>query len=243
VAERIALPPQEIDLLQFQHGTKHLLFEGEVPAGSYEEARIVLADAEPVTLVLADGSAESVLVPEYHRVHGEDGGSGAADVRAVFGTLSLTFGEGTPEDVTMHIDLRKMLRPVDASLPAAWRDPQSDAHYWLAPENPTFRSATVGAVEAIGLLSSRLTVACLYEGGSPLVGVDATSSGCPNAAGSGLIANGTFRVDYLQPGPYAIRLYLTDSVYVSVPGLVNVTAGQTRILDLGSVLALLPLPL
>jgi hypothetical protein len=179
-----------------------------------------------------------VLVPSLAAA--QSGSVDTSDVKALCGSVTLPITETSDADVTMHVDLRRQLRAITDGLPLAWLIFQPDATHWLAPESATFLSDTVGALMGVGL-GALTRVACAYRVPEPptlnilgiplLTGAD-TNATCRNAAGSAVVQGITFRIDYLPPGRYGLRLFVGDLVYADVPGLFTITAGLLNVVDL-----------
>lgn len=238
----LAFTPKDIDLLQYRDGLKYNLFSGTVPIGSYQEVRIVLDMQDPATI--ASDQIEPLLVPGY--LAATRGEMVQNDRRILFGNLEFTVGTTTVTDVTMHVDLRKSIRPISDGLPLDWLIFGPDADYWLENSHPTFLSATVGSLRGLGIETLLAKAVCAYPSNvanpnfPSILGIPVLpppkngASECRDASGSSAInANNLgFYIGYLQPGNYVLRLYITDALYIDVPGLYNVTAGVERILDL-----------
>lgn len=208
-ALEIVLPPTEVDLMQFQEGAKYLLVDAAVETEGYDRVVVLLDDADPATVIFDDGQSFPVDVL-----------SGTGEV-ALFGAIEPKLPQTTgwqDADVTMHVDLRKQLTLVDGA-------------YELSPVSRTFPSAAVGAIRGFGLEGLIVKAACVYKS-TGLLPVGIQTSGCATSDGSATIRNGTFYVGYLLPDTYVLRLFLTDSLYIDVPGVVSVVAGSMTLIDL-----------
>lgn len=227
--QRIELSPSigAVDLLQYREGVKFPLYDGPVLEGAYTDVHVILDFSDPATLVQADNTSSSVLVPPLLDFLSPLVGSPESSP-ALAGKFALNIIETATADATLHIDLGRALLPISVGLPPDLLGLAYGHDFWLIPLADGFLSDTVGALKGIGL-GLLVKTACVYKNAVPAT---PETADCLHAAGRAVTKNSSFRIDYLHPGSYAIRLYLSQTLYLDVPALGTVTAGVLNILSM-----------
>jgi hypothetical protein len=257
VLERLPLAVGAIDLLLYRGGNKLLVFDDHVmAANALTKIRLVLDALEPATIAFADAPPSPVAIP-------------IAGDPALTQDVAIAIKGDVTTDMTLHIDLRKNLRDdgagghvllptmdafeshtrgalqaigIDATAAAVgcvYRELESNLRVSSLSDLPAAPTSSLETVLDPILDPVQGTVV------EPLAQVATLSlqsgdSRCWDAAGSSVIGSDGFRVDYLVPGRYRIRLFLTDTLYVELPMLADVTADVVSLVDLSEVGAMIP---
>lgn len=201
----ITLPQvKEIDLLAYRDGLKMTLLNSvTLPAGTYEELRVILHPGNPVTIEYADGSQEAPILssPEVF-----EGGEESNEI-ALYGVRTLTIQENELSEMLMHVDVRKQLRRGSELNPP--KIGEANQKKYLLPKQDLLSLQEVGGLKGLSL-NLLFKVACAYPQGA----TKDSQSTCFNAAGSAVLSEGKFYFPYLAPGIYELRVFLTDTTYV-----------------------------
>jgi hypothetical protein len=198
----VAVPmpqPVTIDLLGYQDGAAAALGTiPDLPVGTYQQTRLMLASDKPPTLVLADGSSETLEIPS-----GSETGLKIVTPFVVDGTR--------PVNLTIDFDLRKSVKRVGGNGP--------HSRYMMKPVLRLLDDDGTGTITGA---SATGKIACVYAAGS---GKDA-SDDCDGAVNSAKVKSGRFKVAFLPAGSYEVRIFDADGKSTDAAA-VSVAAGAT----------------
>ncbi len=171
----------EIDLLQLQNGATEMLASiDELPAGTYDQTRLVLAEEAPGRLIDNDGVEHALVIPS--------GAESGLKIQTAF-----TKVEDVPLSLTIDFDLRK-------SIKISGSGSGGKSKYQLRPVLRLADDSKSGSAEGEGENGS---VVCVYANGATMDSDDA----CENAITSTTVKNGQFKLAFLDPGTYDLRVF------------------------------------
>ncbi|HET9236286.1 MAG TPA: DUF4382 domain-containing protein [Oligoflexus sp.] len=188
----------EIDLLQLQNGATELLASIEdLPAGTYTQTRLILAEEAPGRLVDNEGVEHSLVIP-----------SGSESGLKLM--TSFTKVDGEPMAFTIDFDLRKSIKSAGNG---------SKSKYLLKPVLRMTDDRKSGSAAGEGENGS---VVCVYADGATKDSDDS----CENAITSTTVKNGQFKLAFLEPGTYDLRVFRNKTAVGDVDDVV-VKAGSS----------------
>jgi hypothetical protein len=188
----------EIDLLQLQNGTTELLASiEELPAGTYGQTRLVLAEEAPGRLIDNEGVEHSLVIPS--------GAESGLKIQTAF-----TKVDGVPLSMTIDFDLRKSIKSAGNG---------NKSKYLLKPVLRLADDSKSGSALGEGENGS---VVCVYADGATK---DADDS-CENAITSTTVKNGQFKLAFLDPGTYDLRVFRNQVVVGDVDDVVVKAKGN-----------------
>lgn len=175
----------EIDLLAYQEGKVLPLGSiADLPAGTYQQTRLVLAENKSSRLIDKNGEEHELKIPS-----GDESGLKIKN--------SFVVEKDKGVELTLDFDLRKSLK----------RPGGAKEKYSLKPVLRMVQNKLVGVITGE---SEKATVACLY---TPDQTFDATDD-CPNSIHSTPVRGGKFRLSFVEAGTYKIRLFLPTATFV-----------------------------
>jgi hypothetical protein len=227
---------QEINLLEYQNGKSiPLAAVDSLPAGTYQELRLILDNKAPSRALNAVGEDVGLRVPS--------GSESGIKIKGSF-VIGEALGGG---DYTVDFDLRKsIMRQSNGaesvategnSIANKGRSPKSPsgsplflegekADYMLKPVVRMVNNADIGAIE--GQSDEGENLICAYLVGSEEEEEDVLCSSAENTAS---VTEGRFKLAFLPPGDYLLRLYKAGELARTMQ--VTVTAGSiTQIIGL-----------
>jgi hypothetical protein len=182
----------EIDLLQLQNGATELLASIEdLPAGTYNQTRMVLAEEAPGRLIDNDGVEHPLVIP-----------SGSESGLKLM--TSFTKVDGEPMAFTIDFDLRKSIKVSGNG---------GKSKYILKPVLRMTDDSKSGSAMGEGENGS---VVCVYADGATKDSDDA----CENAITSTTVKNGQFKLAFLEPGTYDLRVFRNKTAVGDVDDVV-----------------------
>jgi hypothetical protein len=182
----------EIDLLQLQNGATELLASlSELPAGTYGQTRLVLAEEAPGRLIDNEGVEHALFIP--------GGAESGLKLQTAF-----TKVDGVPVSLTIDFDLRKSIKTAGNG---------SKSKYQLKPVLRMIDDSKAGSAAGEGENGS---VVCVYADGATK---DADDS-CDNAITSTTVKNGQFKLAFLEPGTYDLRVFRNKTAVGDVDDVV-----------------------
>ncbi|WP_218110351.1 DUF4382 domain-containing protein [Oligoflexus tunisiensis] len=181
---------QEIDLLQLQNGETSLLASIEsLPAGTYGQTRLILAEEAPGRLVDSEGAEHALVIPS-----GSDSG---LKIQTAF-----TKVDGVPLELTIDFDLRKSIK-VTGKGNGNGNGNEDKSKYQLKPVLRLADNSKSGSAAGEGQDGS---VVCVYADGAARDNDDT----CENAISSAKVRNGQFKLAFLEPGTYDLRVFRNE---------------------------------
>lgn len=188
----------EIDLLQLQNGATELLASiEELPAGTYGQTRLVLAEEAPGRLIDNEGAEHSLVIPS--------GAESGLKIQTAF-----TKVDGVPLSLTIDFDLRKSIKSTGNG---------SKSKYQLKPVLRLADDSKSGSASGEGENGS---VVCVYADGA----TKDTDDSCENAITSTTVKNGQFKLAFLDPGTYDLRVFRNQTVVGDVDDVVVKAQGN-----------------
>lgn len=170
---------EEIDLLQLQNGETSLLASLEtLPAGIYGQTRLVLAEEAPGRLIDNDGAEHALFIPS--------GSESGLKIQTAFTKI-----DGVPLSLTIDFDLRKSIKSAGNG---------NKSKYVLKPVLRLADDSKAGSASGEGENGS---VVCVYANDATKDNDDA----CDNAITSATVKNGQFKLAFLEPGTYDLRVF------------------------------------
>jgi uncharacterized protein (DUF2141 family) len=181
---------QEIDLLQLQNGETSLLASIEsLPAGTYGQTRLVLSDEAPGRLVDNEGVEHTLFIP--------GGSESGLKIQTAF-----TKVDGVPLELTIDFDLRKSIKVIGSGN-GNGNGNENGSKYMLKPVLRLADNSKSGSAAGEGQDGS---VVCVYADGAARDNDDA----CENAITSAKVKNGQFKLAFLEPGTYDLRVFRNE---------------------------------
>jgi hypothetical protein len=178
----------EIDLLQLQNGATELLASiAELPAGTYGQTRLVLAEEAPGRLIDNEGVEHSLFIP--------GGAESGLKIQTAF-----TKVDGVPVSLTIDFDLRKSIKVAGNG---EGNGSDNKSKYMLRPVLRLTDDSKSGSAEGEGQNGS---VVCVYADGA----TKDNSDSCENAITSTTVKNGQFKLAFLDPGTYDLRVFRNE---------------------------------
>jgi hypothetical protein len=179
----------EIDLLQLQNGATELLASiDELPAGTYGQTRLVLAEEAPGRLIDNEGVEHSLFIP--------GGAESGLKIQTAF-----TKVDGVPLSLTIDFDLRKSIKIVgNGEGEGEGNGNDRKSKYMLRPVLRLTDDSKSGSAEGEGQNGS---VVCVYADGAS----KDSSDTCDSAISSTTVKNGQFKLAFLDPGTYDLRVF------------------------------------
>lgn len=189
---------EEIDLLQLQNGVTSLLASIEtLPAGTYGQTRLVLAEEAPGRLIDQEGVEHDLVIPSGH----ESG----LKIQTAFTKL-----DDVPLELTIDFDLRKSIKAAGNG---------NKDKYILKPVLRMVDNSKSGSALGEGENGS---VVCVYKSDATKDNDDA----CDNAITSATVKNSQFKLAFLEPGTYDLRVFRKKVAVGDVDGVVVTTGEQ-----------------
>ncbi len=188
---------EEIDLLQLQNGVTSLLASiGTLPSGTYGQTRLVLAEEAPGRLIDQEGVEHDLVIPS--------GNESGLKIQTAFTKL-----DNVPLELTIDFDLRKSIKASGNG---------NKGKYILKPVLRLVDNSKSGSAAGEGENGS---VVCVYASDTSKDNDDA----CDNAITSATVKNGQFKLAFLEPGTYDLRVF-RNKIAVGDVDDVKVTAGE-----------------
>jgi len=188
---------EEIDLLQLQNGVTSLLASiGTLPAGTYGQTRLVLAEEAPGRLIDQEGVEHDLFIPS--------GNESGLKIQTAFTKL-----DDVPMELTIDFDLRKSIKAAGNG---------NKGKYILKPVLRMVDNSKSGSAFGEGENGS---VVCVYAQDTTKDNDDA----CDNAITSAAVKNGQFKLAFLEPGTYDLRVFRNKVAVGDVDDVV-VKAGE-----------------
>lgn len=189
----------EVDLLQLQNGkTSPLAALSQLPAGTYQQTRLVLSEAKLPRVIDADGTEHQLKIPSAYQ-------------NGIKIITPFTVVENVALALTIDFDVRKSLKKNGNG--------HSEGKYMLKPVLRLVEDKQAGAIAG---RSSGGKVACVYKQGSNLD----SSSDCDAAETSAIVNVGKYQASFLPAGKYTVRVFGAGDAVVDTFD-VEVSAGQT----------------
>ncbi len=203
---------EEVDLLQLQGGASLPLAAIEtLPAGSYGQTRLILADDKAPRLIDLSGVEHSLKIPS--------GSESGLKIQTAF-----TIAEGQSTALTIDFDLRKSIK-VTGNSKATGQGSKTEK-YMMKPVLRLVDNDKSGGITGV---STENTILCVYDAGS---GADESDS-CDKAISSTQVKSGRFKQAFLPAGRYDLHMF-RDGVAVGSKSDITVKAGEDT--DLGTLL-------
>lgn len=193
----------EIDLLQYQDGASLPLAEiTELPVGTYTQTRLRLSDSVPAKIVLTDGSEHELEIP-------------SADKTGIKIVTPFAVEVGKPVALTIDFDLRKSVKRVGGGNLGNGKG-QGNGHgqglskkadgeggrYVMRPVLRLLRDDEAGGIKG----DAKGKIVCVY----PVDAETDDADDCDKSSNSGKVKNGRYKIAFLPPGDYVVRIFDED---------------------------------
>jgi hypothetical protein len=191
---------REFDLVELRNGRTDLLADANVPAGEYDQMRLVVTKG---IVTLTDGRTFDLRVPS--------GSSSGIKLHFLF---TVTDGEETP--LLLDVDLSRAFRPVPAG---KIDDPSTIREFQFQPSV---------AMRLISILAAAKISGTVTAAEQPVAGAAVTAfDGTTEVTSTATEADGAYTLVGLPTGAYRIEVSAAGYQDASLP-IIEVAAGQEK---------------